>query len=78
YTEILNLLLSRGVEVNACSKLGTPLERAAGEGQLEEIRILLDHNADPNLFCSHMFTPLTVSITSGLPQSLQCVELLLE
>ncbi|MCL7028061.1 hypothetical protein MKW94_027743, partial [Papaver nudicaule] len=32
----------------------------------------------PNLFCSHLFTPLTASILSGLPQSVRCVKLLLE
>ncbi|KAI3838124.1 hypothetical protein MKW92_004766, partial [Papaver armeniacum] len=51
---------------------------AAANGQLEAIQILLDHNADPNLMSCRSYTPLTVSIVSGLPQSLRCVELLLE
>ncbi|RZC59872.1 hypothetical protein C5167_007174 [Papaver somniferum] len=51
---------------------------AAANGQLEAIQILLDHNADPNLMSCRSYTPLAVSIVSGLPQSLRCLELLLE
>ncbi|KAI3957782.1 hypothetical protein MKX01_007613 [Papaver californicum] len=90
YTEILTRLLSRGVNVNGLCEDGTltplvvagatvaPLELAAKNGQLEAIQILLDHNADPNLVSCRSYTPLTVSIIYGLPQSLQYVELLLE
>ncbi|RZC60013.1 hypothetical protein C5167_021771, partial [Papaver somniferum] len=90
YTEILTRLLSRGVNVNGSCEDGTltplgvagatlsPLDVAANNGQLEAIRVLLDHNADPNLMFCRSYTSLAVSIKSGLPQSLQCVELLLE
>ncbi|KAI3929878.1 hypothetical protein MKW98_004032 [Papaver atlanticum] len=90
YTEILTRLLSRGVNVNGSCEDGTltplavagatlsPLDIAAHNGQIEAIQILLDHNADPNLMSCRSFTSLTVSIKSGLPQSLRCVELLLE
>ncbi|KAI3873796.1 hypothetical protein MKW92_002388, partial [Papaver armeniacum] len=90
YTEILTRLLSRSINVNGSCEDGTltplevagatlsPLEMAAANGQLEAIQILLDHNADPNLMSCRSYTPLTVSIVSGLPQSLRCVELLLE
>ncbi|XP_026378893.1 ankyrin-3-like [Papaver somniferum] len=90
YTEILTRLLSRGINVNGSCEDGTltplevagatlsPLEMAAANGQLEAIQILLDHNADPNLMSCRSYTPLAVSIVSGLPQSLRCLELLLE
>ncbi|KAI3851417.1 hypothetical protein MKX03_013030, partial [Papaver bracteatum] len=89
-TNILTRLLSRGVNVNGPCKYGTltplavacailsPLDVAANIGQLEAIRILLDHNADPNLMSCRLFTSLSVSIKAGLPQSLRCVEILLE
>ncbi|KAI3847556.1 hypothetical protein MKW92_018734, partial [Papaver armeniacum] len=90
YTEILTRLLSRGVNVNGSCEDGTltplavagatlsPLDVAANNGQIEAIQILLDHNADPNLMSCRSFTSLAVSIKSGRPQSLRCVELLLE
>lgn len=78
YTEILTRLLSRGINVNGSSEIGTPLDLAANLGQFEAMRILLDHNANPNLFSGELFTPLAGSIICSLPQSLQCVELLLQ
>ncbi|XP_026385317.1 ankyrin-2-like [Papaver somniferum] len=93
YTEILTRLLSRGVNVNGSCEDGTltplavagatlsPLDVAANNGQIEAIQILLDHNADvskPNLMSCRSFTSLALSIKSGLPQSLRCIELLLE
>ncbi|RZC83792.1 hypothetical protein C5167_046580 [Papaver somniferum] len=76
YTEILTRLLSRGADVNVLSDNGTPLREASG--QPEAVKILLDHNANPNLVSSRLLTPLMGSIVSLLPQSLRCVELLLE
>ncbi|KAI3868638.1 hypothetical protein MKX03_013148, partial [Papaver bracteatum] len=78
YTDILTKLLSRGVDVNGASENGTPLAHAAAHGRLEAIQILLENNANPDLCSGRSFTPLTGSIVSGLPQSLRCVELLLE
>ncbi|XP_026428760.1 26S proteasome non-ATPase regulatory subunit 10-like [Papaver somniferum] len=75
YTEIVTKLLSRGVNVNAASEIGTSLVMAANFGQLEALQILLDHNANPNLSPGCSFTPLAGSIVSGY---LQCVEPLLE
>ncbi|XP_026424005.1 protein TANC2-like isoform X2 [Papaver somniferum] len=46
YTEILTRLLSRGINVNGSSEIGTPLDLAANLGQFEAMRILLDHNAN--------------------------------
>ncbi|PIA31496.1 hypothetical protein AQUCO_04900059v1 [Aquilegia coerulea] len=73
---ILRLLLSKGVNVNAVSDLGTPLNMAAGYGLREEVSILLNHHADPNIY-SHrtMYTPLSASI---LAPSLACMVLLIE
>ncbi|XP_026422024.1 ankyrin-3-like isoform X2 [Papaver somniferum] len=78
YKDILTKLLSKGVDVNAACENGTPLANAAAHGKLEAIQILLDNNANPDLSSGRSFTPLTGSIVSGLPQSLRCVELLLE
>ncbi|KAI3866565.1 hypothetical protein MKW92_027162, partial [Papaver armeniacum] len=75
YTEILTRLLARGVNVNALSESGTPLDMAANHDQLEALQILLEQNANPNLFSGRAFTTLAGAIVSG---SLRCVEPLLE
>ncbi|XP_026416270.1 ankyrin repeat and protein kinase domain-containing protein 1-like [Papaver somniferum] len=46
YTEILTRLLSRGINVNGSSEIGTPLGLAANLGQFEAMKILLDNNAN--------------------------------
>jgi len=51
YAETVGLLLSKGAEVNVQGALEgfTALMTAAAEGQLEVVRILLEHGADPSL-----------------------------
>ncbi|KAF5186406.1 Ankyrin-1 [Thalictrum thalictroides] len=72
---ILRMLLSKGVDVNVGSDLGTPLNMAASKGNLEEVSILLNHHADPNKYSHSMYTPLSSSI---LAPSLACMLLLIE
>ncbi|KAJ4851537.1 hypothetical protein Tsubulata_842888, partial [Turnera subulata] len=73
--KVLELLISRGVEVDAQSDCGTPLQRAALNGKKEAVKILLANNANPNAFQHQAFSPLTSAIEAG---SVESVKLLLE
>ncbi|KAL5711323.1 hypothetical protein ACHQM5_021792 [Ranunculus cassubicifolius] len=72
---IVRLLLIRAVNVDALSIAGTPLQRAACTGNLEVVKALLQHHANPNVCFPHVFSPLLASINV---ESLQCVKVLLE
>ncbi|KAL5723726.1 dolichyl-diphosphooligosaccharide--protein glycotransferase [Ranunculus cassubicifolius] len=74
-TDFVLLLLSKGVNVDVTCEFGTPLNRAAGQGKPEVVKILLEHRANPNIFFNRVFTPLSSSI---IGQSLACLELLIE
>lgn len=49
--ELLNLLFSKGVNVESQSDAGTPLIWAAGHGQEESVQFLLEHHA--NVSCAY-------------------------
>lgn len=74
-TELLKFLISRGVDVDLQSDAGTPLIWAAGHGQQDAVRILLEHHANPNIGTDDDVTPLLSAVAAG---SLQCLELLIQ
>ena len=55
-----HLIVARGEDVNAkCGRHGTPLHTASYRGQLDAVRLLLDHGADVNMATYEgMGTPL--------------------
>ena len=61
--------------LNAVSGGGTPLESAAGKGQLEVAKFLLDHGADVNSRNDQGYTPLHFATVNG---SKAMVELFLD
>ncbi|GKU86419.1 hypothetical protein SLEP1_g948 [Rubroshorea leprosula] len=73
--ELIQLLISKGAEINAVADCGTPLQYAAGKGKEEFVKLLLDHHADPNVISHDLFSPLLASIRA---QSLECMKLLLK
>ncbi|KAL5717815.1 hypothetical protein ACHQM5_010778 [Ranunculus cassubicifolius] len=75
HVALLQLLLSRGANVDAMSSYGTPLQRAASEGKHETLKILLDHNANTSLSTRRVATALLESVTV---KSFRCVDLLLK
>jgi len=63
YTEIVELLLSKGADVNAKNDFGvTPLMGASESGQLEIVKLLLDKGADVNAKNDFGITPLMVPL----------------
>jgi ankyrin repeat protein len=66
-------LVKQGEDVNAGS--GCALLRAAERGQLELVKLLLDHKADPNRYDSAALTPLKGAVVS---RKVQMVQMLLE
>lgn len=66
-------LVKQGEDVNAGS--GCALLRAAERGQLELVKLLLDHKADPNRYVSAELTPLSGAVMS---RDAQVVRTLLE
>ncbi|KAL8246650.1 hypothetical protein R6Q59_007866 [Mikania micrantha] len=75
HIELMELLISCGVDVNSQSESGTPLIWAAGHGQQDALKLLLKHNADPNIETDDGITPLLSAVAAG---SLQCLELLVQ
>lgn len=73
--ELLRYLLSQGVDVNSPSDAGTPLIWAAGHGEQEAVKILLEHNSDPNAETDDDITPLLSAVAAG---SFPCLELLIK
>ncbi|KAI3518906.1 hypothetical protein L1887_07796 [Cichorium endivia] len=73
--ELMEVLLSSGVEVDSQSDAGTPLVWAAGHGQQDALKLLLKHNADPNIETDDGITPLLSAVAAG---SLPCLELLIQ
>ena len=60
-SEIVKYLLSRGVDVNALSVIGTPLALAGHKGHATIVKILLQHNADV-MFKSSLICWLSTSL----------------
>ncbi|KAI3723122.1 hypothetical protein L2E82_34484 [Cichorium intybus] len=73
--ELMEVLLSSGVEVDSQSDAGTPLVWAAGHGQQDALKLLLKHKADPNIETDDGITPLLSAVAAG---SLPCLELLIQ
>ncbi|MCL7040322.1 hypothetical protein MKW94_005929, partial [Papaver nudicaule] len=75
-TRIITLLLSRGARVDVATRRGTALRVAAGHGNPDAVKVLLDHGANPNIVSSEgMHRPLMSAIAA---KSSECVELLLQ
>ncbi|CAN6327084.1 unnamed protein product [Urochloa humidicola] len=74
-TDLMNLLISKGVDIESESDAGTPLVWAAGHGQLDAVKLLLQHNAKPNTENADGITALLSATAAG---SLPCVEVLIE
>lgn len=49
HIELMELLISSGVDVNSQSEPGTPLIWAAGHGQQDAVKLLLEHKVDVRL-----------------------------
>ncbi|XP_021904209.1 ankyrin-1 [Carica papaya] len=73
--ELLKELLSRDVEVDSQSDAGTPLIWAAGHGQQDAVKVLLEHHANPNAETEDNITPLLSAVAAG---SLACLDLLVK
>lgn len=73
--EIIQLLISKGAEIDSNSESGTPLQCAAHSGKREAVKILLDNKANPNSVTQLYFPPLMLSIVAG---SFECFDLLLK
>nr|KJB82519.1 hypothetical protein B456_013G200300 [Gossypium raimondii] len=56
--ELLKYILDKGVKVDSQSDAGTPLVWAAGHGQREAVKVLLDYHANPNAENEDNITPL--------------------
>lgn len=74
-TELMKLLLAKGVDVESESDAGTPLVWAAGHGQQDAVKLLLQHNAKPNTENDDGVTALLSAVAAG---SLPCLEVLIE
>ncbi len=73
--EAARVLLERGADPDADSKLGTPMMIAAGRGRENLVEILLAHNADPNIGGGReKRTPLHTAAFAG---ALEVVQILL-
>ncbi|XP_007030542.2 PREDICTED: ankyrin-1 [Theobroma cacao] len=73
--ELLKYLLAKGVEVDSQSDSGTPLVWAAGHGQHDASKVLLEHHANPNAETEDNITPLLSAVAAG---SLACLDLLIQ
>ncbi|KAI3939881.1 hypothetical protein MKW98_029657 [Papaver atlanticum] len=73
--KIQTLLLSKGIRINVATRSGTALSYAALLGQVDAVKVLLDHHADPNVVLFGMVTPLTSTIMFN---SLPIMDLLLQ
>lgn len=73
--ELLRFLLSKGVDIDSQSDAGTPLIWAAGHGQHDAVKVLLEHHANPNAETDDNITPLLSAVAAG---SLACLELLIQ
>ncbi|XP_039045466.1 ankyrin-1-like [Hibiscus syriacus] len=73
--ELLKHILAKGVEVDSQSDAGTPLVWAAGHGQHDAVKVLLEHNANPNAETEDNVTPLLSAVAAG---SLASLDLLIQ
>ncbi|KAI3833125.1 hypothetical protein MKX03_019066, partial [Papaver bracteatum] len=73
--KIQTLLLSKGIRINVATRSGTALSYAAVLGQVDAVKVLLDHHADPNVELFGVVTPVNSTIINN---SLQIMDLLLQ
>ncbi|PIA62591.1 hypothetical protein AQUCO_00200535v1 [Aquilegia coerulea] len=75
FVEMIKLLLSKGVDVNAPCDEGTPLQLAAQNCKQNILKVLLDHGANPNPVVTLIPTPLMWAISGN---SMTCIKLLIQ
>ncbi|XXG67161.1 hypothetical protein AAC387_Pa06g0569 [Persea americana] len=73
--ELLKLLISKGIDIDSQSDAGTPLIWAAGHGQQDAVKVLLEQYANPNVETDDNITPLLSAVAAG---SVHCLELLIQ
>ncbi|KAL5713245.1 hypothetical protein ACHQM5_015342 [Ranunculus cassubicifolius] len=73
--DVIPVLVSKGVDVNALSALGTPLCMAAQQKKRDTLKSLLDHGANPNLTDGVSATPLGLTL---YVHSTECTALMLK
>ncbi|KAK3154134.1 hypothetical protein QOZ80_2BG0186580 [Eleusine coracana subsp. coracana] len=73
--EIIQVLLSKGADVDSFSYCGTPLHAAIIGKQDAALKVLLDNHADCNKALSIYYTPLIAALHVHL---LKCVKLLIK
>ncbi|BAS85748.1 Os03g0680200 [Oryza sativa Japonica Group] len=82
YDGLARLLLSKGASVDVISSKGTALHLAASSWKSGIMKILLEHNADPNKVSADSETPLAATLiaSDGLnePAVLKCIKLLVK
>jgi ankyrin repeat protein len=80
YHRLVELLLTKGANVNAIKDIETPLTEAARFGNLKLARMLLDSGADPNICAGgwHSETSQTPLQTTAETGDIRMMELLLE
>ena len=61
--KLLKILLSKGVDVDSQSDAGTPLIWAAGHGQPDAVKVLLEHHANVSL---HFVVHIIISSISSV------------
>ena len=76
-SDIVELLLKRGADVDAVDQDGkTPLHRAAQLGP-ETVRVLLNNGANPNIYDENGYSPIAWAIFGQQREGKSSVELLL-
>ncbi|XP_077247380.1 ankyrin repeat family protein isoform X2 [Tasmannia lanceolata] len=79
--ELLNFLISKGVDVDSQSDAGTPLIWAAGHGQQDAVKALLEHHANVSCWVPAMLgdlnsggvTPLHIAAENGSIEIINCL-----
>ncbi|KAE8800635.1 Heat shock protein STI [Hordeum vulgare] len=72
---MIEVLLSKGADINSLSHSGTPLHAAIMEEQDAVVKILLDHHADAGAHVNGVgpLTPLTFAANEGLTDFYKCL-----
>jgi ankyrin repeat protein/predicted aspartyl protease len=77
-TSAAEILLSHGADPNAAGRHATCLSSAADSTSVGCTRLLLEHHADPNQSAPEGTLPLMSAAARGVPDSTECVRLLLD